>query len=343
MKILFPMVTFYKTGGMRVLTQIANEFFQNGNTVDVVVSDDSKPYFPFDSGINIIKLNKKNVISGLFSMSKYIMQHGNYDVIIANQYRTSYYVFWGTLLNKNISKYYYVQAYEVDFYSRKSIKQNLMRINAWFSYYLPLIQIVNSDIYKNYKNVHSTRVVYPGMDLKKYYSKDITFFNKVIKIGTIGRMDEIKGTKDVCRAMEILESDGIEFEFYIAFNDFDTIPHHFVKPDGDDKLSEFYRDMDIVVAACKGQHGAIHYPIIETMAVGSTIVCTDYYPSNDHNAYKVDESSPEQIAESIKQIICNKQEAIKKRKQALMDVQQFDWPIVAQKFYNYLQEGCDNK
>ena len=143
----------------------------------------------------------------------------------------------------------------------------------------------------------------------------------------------------MCKAMEILKSKGVIFEFYIAFNDYDTIPHQFVKPDGDENLSAFYRDMDIVVAACKGQHGAIHYPVIETMAVGTTIVCTNYYPSDDNNSYKVNESSPEQIAEAIVQIMNNKDEAVKKRKQALKDVQQFDWPIIAQKFLDYMQEG----
>ena len=136
-----------------------------------------------------------------------------------------------------------------------------------------------------------------------YYPKELSFFNKVIKIGTIGRREEWKGTADVCKAMEILKSEGVDFEFYIAFNDFDSIPHHFVKPDGDENLSAFYRDMDIVVAACKGQHGAVHYPVIESMAVGSTIVCTDYYPSNAENSYKVNSSSPEEIAEAIKYII----------------------------------------
>ena len=163
------------------------------------------------------------------------------------------------------------------------------------------------------------------------------------EIGTIGRLEAWKGTADVCKAMEILKSEGFDFDFYIAFNDFDTIPHHFVKPDGDENLSAFYRDMDIVVAACRGQHGAIHYPVIETMAVGSTIICTDYYPSNENNSYKVGISSPEQIAQVIKNVLNDKEEAIKKRNQAILDVQQFDWTVVAKKFYDYLQEGRNQK
>lgn len=339
-KILFPFVTFYKSGGMRVLCKLANELSRAGYTVIIVVADDSLPYFPVNPSVNIFNMQKKNSITALWAMSSFIRKHPEYNVI-ANQYRTAYYLFWGTLFNHfNIQKIYYIQAYEAGFYMGKSISARIHRVNAWFSYFLPFKQIVNSDLYADYKNIHTNRILYPGLDLNTYYPKDVNFFNKTIKIGTIGRKEVIKGTSDVCKAMEILQTDGFIFDFYIAFNDFETCEHHFVKPDGDDYLAAFYRDMDIVVAACKGQHGAIHYPIIESMSVGTSVVCTDYYPANEKNAYIVDESSPEQIVSAVKEIIHDKLSAIEKRKQALEDIRQFSWPIIVKKFISYMQEEC---
>ena len=299
---------------------------------------EDKPYFPIDC--EVISIEAKLTAEKYKKTFKYINEHfADYDCFLANFCLTTVPIFFSSLVHANFKKnYYYIQAYEPDFFKPHTFKRQY----AQLSYKLPFKRIVNSNIYRDYKHLKSERVVYPGLDLLTYYAKDLRLFNPILKIGTIGRTEEWKGTADVCKAMEILRAEGVNFEFYLAFNNFDTIPHHFVKPDGDENLSAFYRDMDIVVAACKGQHGAIHYPVIETMAVGSSIVCTDYYPSNDSNAYKVDESSPEQIAEAIKRIINNKEEAIKKREQALKDVQQFDWSVVAQKFINYLEEGSKN-
>lgn len=339
MNILVPVLKFGPSGGLRVLAKMSHEWVKLGHRVTFINMSDGKPYFPIDS--EIVAIEATSTIQKYRKTIKYLNEHfQEYDCLLANFCLTTVPIIFSSLLHLNFKKnYYYIQAYEPDFFKPHTFK----RMYAKLSYKLPFKRIVNSNIYRDYKKLQSTRVVFPGLDLLNYYSKDVKVFNPILKIGTIGRIEEWKGTADVCKAMEILQSENINFDFYLAFNDFETIPHHFVKPDGDEKLSAFYRDMDIVVAACKGQHGAIHYPVIETMAVGSTIVCTDYYPSNDSNAYKVDESAPEQIAEAIKRIINNKEEAIQKREQALKDVQQFDWPIVAQKFLNYLQEGSKDK
>lgn len=340
MKIFILVMSFGPSGGMRVITELANSWSEIGNKVDILVVYDSEPYFPISEQVNVLCYKSTcNSDARKKAINLIRKKENDYDVFIATYWVSA------LILDKSVSakdkSFYYIQAYEPDFHERKTVKQILKKYLAKYTYSLPLKKIVNSNLYKNYKSIHTNRVVYPGLNLKIYYPKDVSFFNKTIRIGTIGRNEEWKGTADVCKAMEILKSEGIDFDFYIAFNDYDTIPHYFVCPDGDDKLSAFYRDMDIVVAACKGQYGAIHYPVIETMAVGSTIVCTDYYPANEYNAYKVDGSAPEQIAKSIKKIIVNKEEAIIKRKQALKDIQQFDWPMVAQKFLMYLQEGLN--
>lgn len=346
MKILIPITTFTKSGGMRVLEKLATTWITLGHEVVIVVADSTTPYFTTSAKIINLSVEKNATVKEILALTKYIRNTINdFDFIIANAYVSAYPVYFSTFGGKRNKAIYYIQCYETDFHNNlpNGVIKLVKKMGTELTYYFPLKKIVNSKLYKNYKHIHTNLVIPPGLDLDNYYSKDIFTFNHVVKIGTIGRKEEWKGTADVCRAMELLRSEGVEFEFYIAFNDFDTIPHHYVKPDGDENLAAFYRDMDIVVAAGKGQHGAIHYPIIETMAVGSSIVCTDYYPSNDDNSYKVDESSPEQIVEAVKRIIKNKKEAIDKRRYALNDVQQFSWSIVAEKFIDYLKEGNNSK
>lgn len=339
-RIAIPMFVFQKTGGMRVITKLAEEWTSQGIHVDFIIADSSKPYFPVTERIRVVNLKITSKIKRFQALTEFIISNfDDYDILLATQNATTIPIYMASKYKNDYSKgWYYIQAYEPEFYKIYSIKDLIKKIIANKSYSFPLKKIVNADIYKNYKNLRTDKVVYPGIDLKLYHPKRLSFFNNTVRIGTIGRVEEWKGTADVCKAMEILKSDGFDFDFYIAFNDYDTIPHYFVRPDGDENLSAFYRDMDIVVAACKGQYGAIHYPVIETMAVGTSIVCTDYYPSSEENAYKVDGSSPRQIAEAIKHIIYNKEEAINKRVQALRDVQQFGWPVIAQKFLDYLKE-----
>ncbi len=342
MKIVIPIIEFSKAGGYRVLSMLANSWAEFGHDVELIAMDKSKPYFPLKKEVHITYISANGILSYFRKLIAHLAcNYDSYDGIIANHNLTAYCVYFACKRHKSYSKgYYYVQAYEPDFYKFNILhfKENVKKVLAYMSYNLPLKKIVNSDLYRNYKNLHSSKVSYPGLDLNNYYSKDISFFNDTIKIGTIGRTEEWKGTADVCKAMELLKQEGIPFEFYLAFNDFETIPHFFVKPDGDERLADFYRNMDIVVAVCKGQQGAIHYPIIETMAVGTSVICTDYYPSNKHNTYKVDTASPVQIVDMVKRIINNKFEAIKKREKALEDVQQFDWAFVARKFLAYITE-----
>lgn len=330
-----PIVGFGKSGGYRVLAKLANEWKKKDYTVIFLNMSEKKPYFPIDT--EIIDISCKGRIIKYFACTRFLFDnYGKFDIILANFCFTVYPIFFASLLRGSFKKnYYYVQAYETVFFSHSFLKRMIANV----SYLLPFKRVVNSDIYLNYKLCKANSVVYPGLDLNLYYPKDVTYFsNDIIKIGTIGRTEPWKGTATVCKAMELLKAEGLEFEFYIAFNDFETCEHHFVRPDGDENLAAFYRDMDIVVAACSGQFGAIHYPVIETMAVGSTIICTDYFPSNNSNAYKVQPDAPEEIVQAVKEVIADKETAIKKRQQALQDVQQFDWSNVAQKFLDYIHK-----
>lgn len=330
MNIICPFFIFGKYGGVRVMTNILNTWADN-NKVTIVTVGDKEPYFPLSDKIEVVICkNKKEIVKLLYD------NFFSYDAIIGVYVISVFLIFIASLLRHDFSKnYYYIQAYEADkdFADGSWLWLKLVRI----SYYLPFHRIVNAPIYRNYKSLKAEDIVFPGLDLNLFYPKNTHFFNKTLKVGCIGRTEQWKGTQDVCDAIEILNNKGIAVEFYIAFNDYETVKHHFVKPDGDENLSVFYREMDVIVAPGHIQLGAVHYPVIESMAVGTSVITTGYFPADDTNAYIVEVQKPEQIANAIIDIVNNRDLAIKKRKKAIKDIQQFAWENVADKFMSIIE------
>ncbi len=311
MKILIPVMSFVKSGGFKVLSNLANYWTNNGHEVTIVVPmDKSFPYYPLDC--NIVRIDRQGNVSQeiktygsierLLSLFRFIKKESyGFDVVLANYNKTVYPVLFGSKTNN----FYYIQAYEPEFYDEiknKILKKNLSKFLAWFSYFLPLTKIVNSKMYVNFKNIKTKNVVYPGIDLKIYFPKERKYKHKTDRfvVGCIGRIEELKGSSDVAEAIQILHSKGYDnVEFLVAFNPVSYPNHKLVIPDGDINLSNFYRSLDILVTPGHIQLDAIHYPVIEAMATKTPLITTGYYPASEDNSFIVPIRSPEEIAEKI--------------------------------------------
>ena len=116
---------------------------------------------------------------------------------------------------------------------------------------------------------------------------------------------------------------AIILKFKVAFNPVKYKNHELVHPDGDKKLADFYRSLDILVAPGHIQLGAIHYPVIESMACNTPVITTGYYPANDENSFIVPVKRPDKIAETIEMIINDYSVAINKAEKARKDIKQF--------------------
>lgn len=354
MKIMIPILDFGKSGGYRVLSELANHWVKSGNEVTFLVhSSGGNPYFPIDANVIWIncggkqvnplenKINKninRIILERIISLFWGLIRHGkNYDVIIANQAFTAFQTFF-TIRNK--TKFYYIQAYEPGFYiGKRSVKNTILKFTAWMTYFIPLKRVVNAEIYRRYKNIRSDYVVTPGLDLEIYYPKELK--NKAmdeIIIGCIGRKEEWKGSEDVAEAIKILHKKGYSIKFKVAFNPVKYSQHELVFPDGDSNLADFYRSLDILVAPGHIQLGAIHYPVIEAMACNVPVITTGYYPANEQNSFIVPIKSPERIAETIELIMKDYSVAIKKADMAKQIIKQFDWQTVSNRFIEIFKE-----
>lgn len=362
MRILIPVLGFGRTGGYRVLSELATAWCKMGHQVSFIVNHRSaKPYFPTDGAIIWIdargarvshsvtgELPRKTGVSQLghtlLSLLRGINKHGaSFDVILANHNLTA----WPVILSwAHAKKYYYVQAYEPEYYAyRNGFNALLLRIAAAGSYLLPLKRIVNSPVYYSYGWLRAKRYVPPGVDFTIFYPNLLqgSDHNNTVILGCIGRREPEKGVQYVLKALGILLGRNCDVELHVAYG---NLPgNYFIHPkikiiilENDQELAQYYRSLDILIAPGLVQLGAPHYPVMEAMACGIPIITTGYMPASKENAWLVPLRSAEGIADAVSHIIANPDERRRKVSQGLDAIEQFSWDKIAEAMIEILEE-----
>lgn len=360
MKILIPVFGFAASGGGRVLSELANQWILSGHEVTFIsFADSDKPYFPTNANIIWINykeiqmdsnnLNHKNYPLRYFfirnSLKRAIDKFGNdFDIVLATHSFTARPVYLSSIKAK---KFYYIQAHETEYYSVGGIKHIFYKIAAKASYGYNLLRIVNSELYLNYKEIKANMFVYPGMDLKKYYPKKTTVYQNKEKliIGCIGRIQKIKGTQLVLDAFNILKNQNVNIELHIAFGNKEYANIEGIKiitPKSDDELADFYRSVDVIVAPMTVQLGAIHYPVLEAFACGTSVITTGYSKADEINSYIVKINDVNSIVESINMIMKDPETAQKKAELAKEVLPDFAWDVVSNKMLSYFEKSLNN-
>lgn len=346
MKILIPIIGFLSSGGMRTLSQLANNFIKSGHDVHFLCPEnDVDPYFPtiapiFKYRTPLKKISFLRYLSKIICMTAWIYKNRNtYDIILANASATALPVALASIsTNKG---YYYIQAYEPDFSKeRKWPFSHVESMISKLSYKLKLKSIVNSNLYTEYKEIKSNHVVEPGIDLSVFYKRKTNFNNKnSFIVGCIGRKERWKGTHLAIEAVEELRRKySIDIKINIAFNFPENYNNEknisFVslsEPHGDANLADFYRSVDVFCATGLIQNGAFHYPCMEAMACGTPVI-SNYAPANLDNSFYIENASTAEIVKSLERFI-NTEEIHKYDKvlAGIETVKAFDWPIISGK------------
>ncbi len=326
-RILIPVIGFGKAGGYRVLAEFASQWVNLGCVVDFLVHDAlSEPYFPTKAGILRIRRDGSisrgaerqscctdrklphalEIYTRLFKALCII--GGEYDVILANHSLTTFPVFLARC--GSARKIYYVQAYEPDYFGlRPGLKNAILKHLSRLSYHLPLSQIANAAVYVNYREINATAWVPPGIDRTVFHRRvESPRFarDKKWTIGSIGRPELDKGTADVQRAFEIIAKADplvhLKLAYGTARRNWSHERAEIVCPSNDVELAEFYRSVDVLVAAPTQQFGGYHYPVLEAMSCGTPVISTGHMPATQETAWLVDANSPQAIAASLRSI-----------------------------------------
>ncbi|TWD86093.1 glycosyltransferase involved in cell wall biosynthesis [Variovorax beijingensis] len=358
MKILIPITGFGHAGGYRVLSELANHWTMDGHQVDFLVDERSPdPYFPtrarihrFDKFGRLIDhhgdmlrkefSSKGNAASIYFGMWRALGKIGaKYDVVLANHSLTAFPVAFAR--GGKASKYYYVQAYEPEYYSlSKSRKARVLEKLSKFSYRLNLRQIANAPIYLGYRDIKAEQWIPPGVDESIFHRRSSPpdlGVGKTLKIGTIGRKEASKGTKYVLEAFEKLALIDSKIQLKVAYGNLpDNWTHdraEIIVPSNDRELSDFYRSIDILIAPGTVQLGACHYPVLEAMSCGTPVITTGYLPANKENSWIVPTEDSESIVSSVLEISASSRvDVLKKLDLAAAAIDFFYWKNVSQRF-----------
>lgn len=363
MKILIPVTTFERAGGFRVLSELANRWICDGHSVDFLVDARSEPpHFPTIATVRRFNIN--GVEPDLYTSVEPFAASGNawsiylgmlralnrigarYDVILANHSFTT----WPVALARTgrARKWYYVQAYEPEYYSFESgWRGRVLQAVSALSYRLPLTQVANAPIYLAYKEIHASRWIPPGLDPITYRLRTqppVFDGRKRVILGTIGRKEPTKGTRYVLEAFEQLAELDERFELSVAYGNLPDGWQHprckIVMPQGDSGLADYYRSVDILLAPGIVQLGACHYPVLEAMACGTPVVTTGYMPADATNAWIVPVKNAAAISAAIVDITLTTQEHLAaKLDRALQATVPFHWRNVAAAFVEVLSDG----
>lgn len=327
-----------------------------GHSVEFIANAASPaPYFPTLAPIRLVDDSGRPVSQrsaprsgvrlwrNLLSMYRALRRNrSEWDVVMASQSLTAWPV---AAASTRARKFYYVQAYEAEFFEDKSFAYRLtLRTLARASYLLPLHRIVNAPMYLRYKWLQAADWVPPGIDFSVMHPAEQPVGQRPFTFGCIGRLEPWKGTADVVAAAEILRGRGFECRLRIAYNAIGSLPDNaeLVVPRNDRELSDFYRSLDALVAPGTLQIGAPHYPVMEAMACGVPVVTTGYMPASaeQENAWIVPMRNAAAIADALIAIATDHDQRTRRVANALDSVREFGWSRVADRMLKiFLREA----
>lgn len=360
MKIDIPILGFGRAGGYRVLSRLASEWIHRGHTVRFLCTQASlSPYFPTTAEIiwltdagKRVPLNSPEMLrtrGGILHVARNLCalflglcRHSHSaDCILANHSLTAWPVFFCL---SRARKYYYVQAYEAEFYANSAEgRKSVLMCQAWLSYWLPLRRIVNAPVYLNYRNLRAKDWVPPGVDFSLFRPRPAGA-GPILTLACIGRKEPDKGTRDVLAAFVILKTQNPDVRLLVAYGNLPDGMNalegvHVIVPANDGELAEFYRTADIFIAPALGQHGAPHYPVMEAMACGVPLITTGYLPATAENCWLVAEKDPVGIVGAIKAIQTGGADTQARVERALLDIREFRWEAVAARMLQVFSGG----
>ena len=347
MKIIIPVLGFGRAGGERVLSKLATELMNYGHDVSFVVPDNrTNPYYATTAKIVTSKSSQNRVkilriIKNYYNLWRKCIEL-NPDAVVASFHLTAYLV--ALLPISRRKKYYYIQAYEVNFFDNI-----IWKLIAGLTYYLPLKKILNSPNLLPHKHDDFIGVVPAGVDLNVFYPKPSNrLLNGHTSIGIIGRKEKHKGTSEIISVLCSLENKaGIIINIAIYLEEVDKqrliaagFQVNFFPITSDLELASFYRSNDIMIAVGLIEDGAFHYPCAESMACGCLVI-SNYAPLTETNSVlKLVKFDACKLGEAIN--LCLNLDLEEKSKEIQSNISvlnKYDWKIVGETFNSLLLDA----
>jgi glycosyltransferase involved in cell wall biosynthesis len=351
MEIVIPVWSLgAKHGGVRVLCELATGLTRRGHRVRVLCFDDgAEPAFRVEAEIARAGAppRGRNLIGDLPAQGRMraaLERLSGADVALANLHLTADPVHHARIRAR---KFYYIQAYEPDFYLGYWARLPY-RFMALRSYRYPLRHIANCQTVARQvdgEDADRVPIVPPGIDPGLFHARGRRAPGERLVVGTIGRPQPWKGTRDCFEAVRRVRERGIGLDFRVAFGNIpagcEDVARTDDSPRDDAELTEWYRGLDILLAGVYWR--AAPYPPLEAMACGTAVVSTP----NDHlregeNALTAPQQDPAALARALERMIRDRALRARLVAEGIRVAVAHHWDVVVEKMERILTGEIDS-
>ncbi|NJL92465.1 MAG: glycosyltransferase family 4 protein [Anaerolineae bacterium] len=283
--LVIPLSGLNASGGVRVVTHLANTLVQQGWQVSLIVPDyQASPAFALDDRVlrRVLRVPGRGRLRWLVYHARlaWLACQGA-DVCLATYYLTPLpiYLSWWRH-GRRARLVYFVQGYELESHvalnvRKRGMEKYLTSMLIRLSYGLPFLKVANSQWTRNKLGQANVQVIPIGLDEARFASAEpIQKPNNLLIIGGVGRRGPTKGFEVLVETLSaFIGRPGVEVRI---LSDLDlTLPEgiRHIKPASDGEVAEFYRACTVFVFTSVMEGFGL--PPLEAMACGAAVVTTD--------------------------------------------------------------------
>jgi glycosyltransferase involved in cell wall biosynthesis len=354
MKIAIPICLFDHSGGVRVLSVLANGLADRGyRTSAVVPRGCNPPFFPLNERVEIEWIGKD--WGNLVGIKKVQLMFGfpsNVDVGIANVFLTAYAVKLARLLGRTRRGLYFIQGYEPLAFGEHARGSALWRfLNkklAEWTYHLGLECVANSKwtaaMLKARHDLEVT-VVPLGVDTKVFHpvASIEEKCHDELRVMTIGNAHPVKRFDLFLKVVQMLRARA-NCRAIVASHDKSLVAGEsfieFLRPKNDLEMAGIYNKASVFISTSISEGFGL--PLLEAMACGTPVVTTDSggirdFCQDGFNCRIVESARPEDLAEAVMEIHSNKELKRRLIENGLTTARQWPWERFIDSFDVLLQ------
>ncbi len=354
-KVCFPLEGLNNSGGLRVITDVANYLSENGYNVEVIVPDySSSQFYLFSEEIELKIVKTKSIINKKIFYIFYLIFYSaqkNYNISFATGYKTPFLIFLSKLFNLSNTKIVYlIQHYEISsqikFNNTQNILSKLLKICiAKVGFLVPSIKISVSEWIKAQLNDSKINVIPNGIDLNDFKVSIEPQEREFYSIGIVGSNKPIKGYNLIIKAILSLRSDFLsKIKLHVLSPETIELPSNInskhIAPKTSEDISNFYNSCNIFIFGSYEEGFGL--PPLEAMASGCVVLSSDCGGVrsflDNTNSFLFNPGDSLQLKNTIEFVLENPSKIEKIRKCGILRSRDFSIEIMLNSYINLLSK-----
>lgn len=354
-KVCFPLEGLNNSGGLRVITDIANYLSENGLIVDVIVPDyRSDCFYQFSEKVNLVIVNTNSIFGKRLFYLFYLIRYSakkKYNFSFATGYKTPLFVYLSKLFNfSNTKIVYLIQHYEISSQINFTKKQNklykLIKIGiANIGFIVPSIKVAVSDWIKLQIKDPKINVIPNGIDLDVFKVKVLPEQREFYSIGIVGSNKPIKGYDLIIEAISNLRSDlRSKIKLFVLSNENIELPPNIISqhinPTTSNEIANFYNSCNVFIFGSYEEGFGL--PPLEAMASGCVVLSSDCGGVrtflDETNSFLFDSGDTKHLEKKLDFMLNNPTQINKVRQMGILKSKEFSLELMLNSYINLLKK-----